>query len=217
MKREHLFFDLDGTLTDSMLGITKATQYALKRYGIEVEDLNELRPFVGPPLHESFMKYYNFNEKDAQDAILVFREYYNETGWLENVPYEGIESVLQELIACGKKLYVATSKPEWMAKRVLDHFGLSVYFTFIGGADDAESRVKKGDVIQYVLDQCNLNDKDSIVMIGDREHDIIGAHKKGIDAVGVLYGYGDREEMEQIQADWITETPATLLELLKSL
>ena len=214
MKKEYLFFDLDGTLTDSMPGITRAVQYALKHYGIDVEDLNVLKPFVGPPLANSFRDFYNFEEKDSQDAVLVFREYYNAKGWLENEPYEGIETTLKTLKESGKKLYVATSKPEWMAKRVLDHFKLTQYFEFVGGADDDEKRVNKADVIRYVMDSCNLNDTDVIVMVGDRKHDIDGAHNTGMEAVGVLYGYGDREELEGAKAEWITESTASLLDLL---
>ncbi|MBQ7795012.1 MAG: HAD family hydrolase [Lachnospiraceae bacterium] len=217
MKKAHLLFDLDGTLTDSMPGITRAVQYALRHYGIEVEDLNVLKPFVGPPLQDSFKEYYNFSEKDASDAVLVFREYYNDKGWLQNEPYEGIEHMLKTLKDNGKKLYVATSKPEWMAKRVLDHFQLSDYFEYIGGADDAENREKKDDVIRYVMASCGLEEKESIVMVGDRRHDIEGAHKTGLPAVGVLYGYGDREELEKAGAEWIKETTATLLDLLLKL
>ncbi len=212
--KKYYFFDLDGTLTDSMPGITKAVQYALKHYGIEENDLNALKPFVGPPLQDSFREYYHFSEQDAMDAIPVFREYYTDKGWIDNTPYEGVEYVLQNLIAAGKKLYIATSKPEWMAKQVLDHFGLSQYFEYIGGADDASNREKKDDVIRYVMDTCGLHNKEEIVMVGDRRHDIIGAHKMGLEAVGVLYGYGDREEMEKAEADWITETTMSLNELL---
>lgn len=217
MKKKYLFFDLDGTLTDSMPGITNAVQYALKRYGIEVEDTSVLKPFVGPPLQDSFREYYQFSEKDSLDAIPVFREYYTTKGWLENEPYAGVMEMLQELIASGKKLYVATSKPEWMAKQVLEYFDLDFYFEYIGGADDDENRVKKDDVIRYVMETCGLENKEEIVMIGDRSHDIVGAHKMGLEAVGVLYGYGDRAELEGANAEWITETTSSLCELLKSL
>ncbi len=215
--KKYIFFDLDGTLTDSMPGIVKSVQHALKHYGIEVEDLNELKPFVGPPLVESFQKYYGFTKEQSLEAITVFREYYTEKGWCDNAPYGGIEFVLQNLIASGKKLYVATSKPEWMAKKVLEHFCLDFYFEFIGGAESDETRSKKDEVIQYVMESCGLQNTEEIVMVGDRSHDIIGAHKSGLEAVGILYGYGDREEMEQAKAEWITETTMTLGELLVKL
>lgn len=215
--KKHLFFDLDGTLTDSMPGITKAVQYALRHYGIEVEDLNALKPFVGPPMPDSFREFYHFSEKDSLDAVPVFREYYTAKGWNDNEPYDGVEYMLQALIASGKKLYIATSKPEWMAKQVLEYFGLDFYFEFIGGAEDDESRVKKADVIQYVINSCGLQNKEEIVMIGDRSHDVKGAHEVGLEAVGVLYGYGDRKELEQAGAEWITESTQSLTELLKQL
>jgi len=216
MGRPNIFFDLDGTLTDSMPGITRAVQYTLRRYGIEVEDLNVLKPFVGPPLPESFKEYYNFSQKDADDAVYVFREYYNVKGWMENEPYAGVEAMLKELKAAGKKLYVATSKPDEMAKRVLTHFGLDSYFEFIGGANSDSTRVKKDDVIRYVMENCGLSDKESIVMVGDRRHDIEGAHKAGLKAMGVLYGYGSLEELTKAGAEWIARTPEELTEMLKN-
>ena len=220
MGKQHIFFDLDGTLTDSMPGITRAVQYALKRYGIQVDDLNVLKPFVGPPLPESFKEFYDFPDHDAHEAVFVFREYYNVKGWMENAPFPGVEAMLQDLRDAGKELYVATSKPEEMAKMVLDHFGLTKYFRFVGGAEDdggEKLRVKKDQVIQYVMDSCGLENKDEIIMVGDRRHDIEGAEKTGISSVGVLYGYGGLEELSEAGADWITETPETLLELLKGL
>jgi len=217
MKKQFLFFDLDGTLTNSMPGITRAVQYALRHYGIETEDLNALSPFVGPPLHESFKEYYHFSDKDAGEAVYVFREYYNERGWLENAPYDGVEAMLKSLRESKKKLYVATSKPDEMAKRILAHFGLEKYFEFIGGANDDSTRGKKDDVIRYVMESCNLTDVDSIVMVGDRMHDIEGAHRAGIEAVGVLYGYGDEKELKEAGADWLAGNPEELAALLKSL
>lgn len=220
MNFTHIFFDLDGTLTDSMPGITRAVQYALRRYGIEAEDLNALIPFVGPPLPDSFKEYYHFSEKDAGEAVLVFREYYTVTGWKENAPYPGIEESLKTLKSAGKRLYVATSKPESMAKKILEYFGLSKYFELIGGADENESRinqpnvrVRKDEVIRYVLSECGITDSESVLMVGDRRHDIEGAHKTGIKAAGVLYGYGSQEELERAGADWILESTNSLMRL----
>lgn len=215
--KTHIFFDLDGTLTDSMPGITRAVQYALRRYGIETEDLESLRPFVGPPLPDSFREYYQFSQKDANDAVYVFREYYNAKGWMENSVYDGIEGALKELKDSGKRLYVATSKPDEMARRVLGHFGLTGFFEFIGGANEDSTRVNKDDVIRYVMDSCGLTDRDRIIMVGDRRHDIAGAHKAGIEALGVLYGYGSREELEGAGADRIAETVTEMKELLLAL
>ena len=168
MKLKKVFFDLDGTLTDSMPGITKGVQYALKHYGIQVDDLNVLKPFVGPPLSDSFKEYYNFSEKDAEDAIYVFREYYDVEGWKDNAPFAGVEEMLKSLKDAGLELYVATSKPEVTAKRVLEYFHLTNYFKFIGGASLDEKRVNKDDVIRYVLEENGIGEeeKKSVIMVG---------------------------------------------------
>lgn len=215
--KEHIFFDLDGTLTDSMPGITRAVQYALKHYGIVEENLEALCPFVGPPLPDSFKEYYHFSQKDADEAVYVFREYYNVKGWMENAVYDGIGEALKALKENGKRLYVATSKPDEMAKRVLDHFCLTEYFEFIGGANEDSTRVNKDDVIRYVMDSCGLKEPEKIVMVGDRRHDITGAHKAGLEAVGVLYGYGNHEELDGAGADWIAPTVREMKELLLKL
>lgn len=215
--KEYIFFDLDGTLTDSMPGITRAVQYALKHYGIVEENLEVLRPFVGPPLPDSFKEYYHFSQKDADEAVYVFREYYNVKGWMENAVYDGIGEALKSLKENGKRLYVATSKPDEMAKRVLDYFHLTDYFEFIGGANEDSTRVNKDDVIRYVMDSCGLKETEKIVMVGDRRHDIAGAHKAGMEAVGVLYGYGNNEELDCAGADWIVPTVREMKELLLKL
>lgn len=218
---KYLLFDLDGTITDSGEGITKAVQYALKHFGINVEDINELKKFVGPPLRDSYMKFYNFDEEKATEGIKVFREYYEEKGMFENSLYDGIVDVLKALKKSGKELIVATSKPEVHAKKILEHFNVDKYFTIIAGADFEETRVKKGDVIKYALDNFRntLNDNEvlnlsQVIMIGDREHDIIGAKENNIKAIGVLYGYGDVVELTQARASYIVSKPEDLLEIL---
>ena len=223
MKKNYdiIVFDLDGTITDSGEGITKAVQYALKHFGINVEDINELKKFVGPPLRDSYMKFYNFDEEKATEGIKVFREYYEEKGMFENSLYDGIVDVLKALKKSGKELIVATSKPEVHAKKILEHFNVDKYFTIIAGADFEETRVKKGDVIKYALDNFRntLNDNEvlnlsQVIMIGDREHDIIGAKENNIKAIGVLYGYGDVVELTQARASYIVSKPEDLLEIL---
>jgi len=218
---KYILFDLDGTITDSGEGITKAVQYALKHFGINVEDINELKKFVGPPLRDSYMKFYNFDEEKATEGIKVFREYYEEKGMFENSLYDGIVDVLKALKKSGKELIVATSKPEVHAKKILEHFNVDKYFTIIAGADFEETRVKKGDVIKYALDNFRntLNDNEvlnlsQVIMIGDREHDIIGAKENNIKAIGVLYGYGDVVELTQARASYIVSKPEDLLEIL---
>lgn len=215
--KDYLLFDLDGTLTDPKEGITKAVQYALKHYGIQVDDLDSLCPFIGPPLKDSFQKYYDFPEAQAKEAIQVYREYFSDKGWSQNKVFPGIPKMLGELKAAGKKLYLATSKPEVFAKQIMEHFGLASYFEFIGGADLEETRVRKGNVIRYVLDTCGLSDKkEKVLMIGDREHDVLGAREQGLECVGVLFGYGDRKEMEECQASYIAASINELRKMLLS-
>lgn len=214
MKKTYILFDLDGTLTDPMVGITKSVQHALKTYGIEEPDLEKLTPFIGPPLKDSFMKYYNFPEEQAREGIDRYREYFAVKGIFENQVYDGIPQMLQKLKDTGKCLLVATSKPEQFAKQILEHFGLDGYFDFIGGASMDEVRVKKGDVIAYVLESMGIGDVSQAVMVGDREHDVLGARENGMDCVGVLFGYGGRQELERAGADKIAETVEKLTEVL---
>ena len=214
MNKEYFLFDLDGTLTDPKEGITKSVQYALRHFGIETENLDELCCFIGPPLKDSFMEYYGFSEEQAGKAIDVYREYFATKGLYENKAYEGIAEVLQSFLNAGKKLYVASSKPEVFVRMILKHFELDSYFTFMGGADMGETRVKKADVIRYVLEECNIRDLDKTVMIGDRKHDVLGAKETGITSVGVLYGYGSRQELKNAGADVLAETIFDLQNLL---
>lgn len=213
MKQKHILFDLDGTLTDPMMGITKSVRYALNYYGIEVNDLNDLLPFIGPPLRDSFKEYYGFDEAKANEAVEKYREYYKTDGIFDNKVYQGMVDCLQTLKDSGKKLYVATSKPEFFAKQIIEHFSLSKYFEYVGGSE-FNSREKKAEVIEYVL-KTNQIDNDDVIMVGDRKHDIIGAHENKIPCVGVLYGYGTEDELKQYQADYLVSTVEELTELLK--
>lgn len=207
MKYTTMLFDLDGTLTNPGLGITNSVAYALKKYGIDVKDRTELYKFIGPPLLNSFQDYYGFSEEQAAQAVEYYREYYQKTGIYENYVYEGISELLKELKAEGITLLVATSKPEPFARLIMEHYHLADYFTYIAGATmDNKTRVKKADVIRYAMQNCEAEDKKKLVMVGDRKHDILGAKEVGIDSVGVLFGYGDREELEQAGATYIAET-----------
>ncbi len=224
MKKKYLLFDLDGTLTDPMVGITKSVQYALRHYGIEEPDLKKLTPFIGPPLRDSFMKYYGFPKEQASEAVWVYREYFADRGLFENEELPGIRLMLETLQKAGRTLLVATSKPEKFARQILEHFHLDPYFTFIGGADMEETRVKKEEVIRYVLehewDMSGIASdqqavwKSEAVMVGDREHDIIGARINGLQSVGVLIGYGSRKELEQAGADRIAADVGELTRIL---
>lgn len=220
-KKKYILFDLDGTLTDPKEGITKSVQYSLRRFGIEEENLDALCPFIGPPLRDSYIKFYGFSEEQATEAIGVYREYFCKDGWVQNKVYPGIRRLLKDLRSAGRKLYVATSKPEPFAVQILEHFELAEFFDFIGGADLEETRVRKGDVIGYVRTRCGLLQnarngiaKTDMVMVGDREYDVLGAREQGIGSIGVLYGYGSREELEGCRAERIAQTVEELRGIL---
>ena len=201
--KKYILFDLDGTVTDPMIGITKSVRYALNKFGIEVEDLNTLCKFIGPPLKDSFMNFYNFSEGDALKAITYYREYFSTNGLYENTVYENFEDMLIALKNDGKSLIIATSKPTVFAEKILEHFNLKKYFDFISGSNLDNTRTKKSDVISYALEQQMINNMSEIIMIGDREHDIIGAKALNIESIGVLHGYGSYEELSSSGADYI--------------
>lgn len=206
MRYEYILFDLDGTVTDSALGITNSVMYALNKYGIAVNERSELNRFVGPPLHDSFKNFYGFSNEEANIAVEYYREYYVDKGIFENTVYNGIEELLQSLKENGRILILATSKPEIFAKQILEYFNLVKYFTYIAGSNLDGTRTKKDEVIKYAHESCNITDLTKSIMIGDREYDILGAKKVGIDSIGVLYGYGDSNELEKADADYIVNT-----------
>lgn len=209
-----ILFDLDGTLTDPGEGITNSVAYALEKFGIKVEDRKVLEPFIGPPLAESFEKFYGISGEDAWKGVEYYREYFRGRGIFENEVYEGIPELLAELKAQGKRVALATSKPEHFAKQILEHFDLMQYMDFVGGATMDEKRVTKADVIAYVLESCSIGDRGRVLMVGDREHDIIGAKANGVDSVGVEFGYGDYEELSKAGVRYIVGTVKDLQELL---
>lgn len=212
----YLLFDLDGTLTDPAVGITNSVAFALARFGIQNKDRKQLYPYIGPPLVNAFMEFAGLSHEDAQKALIYYREYFAPKGIFENKPYEGIIQTLRTLKKAGKHLLVATSKPEPYARRIVEHFGMADYFEFVAGASMDEVRVKKEDVIRYAFDSCGITDTSSALMIGDRRHDMEGAAKNGIDSMGVLYGYGSREELEGAGAIYLAATPAEIAKLVLS-
>ena len=211
----HIFFDLDGTLTDPFEGITNSVVHALKRYNIEVTDKRELRSFIGPPLVESFMKYFNFTEADAKNAVEVYREHFGTKGLFENELYEGIPNMLSELKSRGKTVIMATSKPEVYARRIAEHFDIAKYFDYMAGSELNGQRIAKTEVIEYALSSLGISDRRNCLMIGDRLHDINGAKKSDIHSVGVLWGYGSREELEEAGADYICSSVENLIDIIK--
>lgn len=212
---EYIFFDLDGTLTDPGMGITNSVMYALKKFGIEETDRTKLYKFIGPPLLESFEVFYGFSEEDAWKALAYYREYFSVQGLYENEVYEGVKELLDTLVGMKKKIVLATSKPEEFAKEILRHFGLDKYFDFVAGATMDESRNKKDDVIEYALESLHITNTSSVLMIGDRKHDVLGAKKFDIDSIGVLYGYGDYEELTTAGATYIAETVEEIKKVIK--
>ncbi len=203
MKYQTVLFDLDGTLTDPGIGITNSVAYALEKLGAEVPDRTSLYRFIGPPLLEAFQRFCGFSEEEARQAIRYYREYFQEKGIWENRVYDGMEEFLKGLRDSGRMLLVATSKPEPFARQIMEHYHLAEYFTYVGGSGLDETRTDKAEVIAYVLEAVETADKSRALMVGDREHDIIGAKKNGLDSAGVLYGYGSREELEAAGADYI--------------
>ena len=214
-KYRYALFDLDGTLTDPGEGITKSVQYALAKFGICVENRRELYCFIGPPLHESFEVYYEFSRPDAMRAVEYYREYYAGKGIFENLVYEGIEETLAQLQAQGVKICLATSKPELYAKQILEHFALDGYFTAIAGSEMDGTRTKKAEVVERALMLLGNPDAADCIMIGDREHDVLGGAAHGLDTLGVLFGYGNREELARAGATYLAKTPADIVKIIR--
>ncbi len=203
---KYILFDLDGTLTDPKVGITSCILYALNHMGIEVQDPDKLSSFIGPPLIDTFKEHYGFNDEDAQRAIDKYRDRFADKGLYENIIYEGISELLAELYLKGKVIILATSKPAVFAKKILEYFEINQYFTFVSGSELDGTRNDKGEVIAYALENNNIIDIDDVVMVGDRKYDVIGSKTHGIKSIGVLYGYGSHEELQNAGADVIVET-----------
>ncbi len=214
MRYKYCLFDLDGTLTDPGIGITNSVMYALAKYDIVESDRSKLYPFIGPPLKESFRKYYGFSEEQALQAIEYYREYFRAGGIFENKVYEGIPELLGELKRRGVFLALATSKPYEFSVAILEHFNLSQYFDYVGAATMDGRIAKKTDVIMHLLEDLQITDKKSVLMVGDRDQDIDGAKANDLSSAGVLWGYGSLEELQDSGADYLIRKPAELLTLL---
>ncbi|MCI8553789.1 MAG: HAD family hydrolase [Clostridiales bacterium] len=213
-EKQLLLFDLDGTLTDPAEGITRSVQYALRSFGIEVEDLTTLYPFIGPPLQDSFQRFLGFSEEKARLAVTRYREYFAAEGIFENRVYPGIPALLAGLKDRGKELVLATSKPTVFAERILEHFQLSSYFTYISGSFLDGRRSDKREVVLHALEHGHVQERSRAVMVGDREYDVFGAAGAGVDCIGVAYGYGSRAELEEAGATVVSDTVEELRALL---
>lgn len=212
-----LLFDLDGTLTDPKEGITNSVAYALASFGIHAEP-ETLLPFIGPPLHESFMQFYGFDREKAMLAVAKYREYFKDRGIWENRVYPGAVELLAELKARGKIIALATSKPEVFARQILERYQLSAYFDVICGSCLDGSRTKKSEVIETALARLAETGAEPVrrecVMIGDRLHDIEGAKSAGMDSIGLTFGYGGEQELKDAGATYIVDRFEQILEIV---
>ncbi len=211
MHFNYCFLDLDGTLTDSEAGITNSVMYALKQYDIHVEDKRELYPFIGPPLSDSFKKYFGFTESQATRAIGYYREYYRRYGIFENRVYPGIPEMLSALRKKRVTIALATSKPFEFSVKILKHFGLYPFFDHIGAATMDGRISRKSDVIAHLLEDLDIDDRTSVLMVGDRDQDIEGAKANSLSSAGVLWGYGSPGELQDAGADFVIPRPEDLL------
>ena len=207
-----ILFDLDGTLVNSEEGITKTVQYALLSYGINEDNLDNLRRFIGPPLVDGFMDFYGMSKEDALGALEKYRERYRKVGVYENEIFPDVKTVLEELKKNGKKVALATSKPHIFAREVLKSFDLTQYFDIIVGAEFDGTRNDKADVIEEVLKQAG--EYKNPIMIGDRKHDVEGAKKNGLACIGVSFGFAPEGELEECGAIAIADDMNNLLEML---
>lgn len=216
---KYIFFDLDGTITDSKEGITKSISYALINLGYKVPPVEELYVFIGPPLKDSFLKYFKMDEETAKEAVRLYRERYSDVGKFECTPYEGIEELLKRLHEDNRKLLIASSKPTEFVNDILKHFNIWQYFDIISGADMAGLKGEKEDVIREALRLGNITEenKKEVVMIGDRHYDINGAKIFGLDSIGVQYGFAESEtELADAGATYVVDTVEELSRLLLS-
>ena len=215
--REHYntyLFDLDGTLTDPQVGITNSILHALARLGITETDRKSLVKFIGPPLLESFRRWYDFSDAKARQAVAFYREYYAERGIYENTMYDGIDGLLSDLHAHGCPVILATSKATIYAQKILDHFRISQYFDQVVGSNFDLTRAAKAEIIHDILDEMSRKARRECIMIGDHVDDIRGAHENGIDSVAVTYGYGSVEDLSKCRPTYIMHTVQELVSLL---
>lgn len=194
---KHILFDLDGTIINSSLGVTNSVMHSLKKLGEPIPEREELYKFIGPPLFTSYTQYCGFSQEKANLAIEYYREHFEKKDLFNNELYSGIEDVLSCIHDSEKTLIVATSKPEVFAKQILDKFDISKYFDFIIGATFDGKRNHKDEVLDYILKNCNIDDKQDCVLVGDTRFDAIGAKNVGIDCIGVAYGFGTKQELTQ--------------------
>ena len=209
-----VLMDLDGTLFDTSEGIMECYKMGLEKFGIFVKDNSELRKVMGPSLYISYRDFYGLDEVQVKEAVRIYREHYNGGGIYKCRMYEGMENTLKLLKANNLKVGVATSKPQVMAEKILNHFGLNEYFDTICGAELDGSRSDKVELINAALKQIGFTDKNEVVMVGDRFYDIKGAISAGVHSIGVAYGFGTKEELAEAGAEYIVEAPEDILKIV---
>lgn len=209
-----IIFDLDGTLTDSQTGIINSLTYAFKQMGLPLPAQSQLKKFIGPPLSQSFQDFCGLNDIETQKTISYYRQYFADKGWKENQLLPGARELLAKLKQAGKTLLVASSKPEVFVKQILDHFEIDSYFTVIAGASLDDSRSQKSAVIAHALKTAKIEELKGCVMVGDRQHDVEGAKVQGLPTIGLLLGFGSRQELEESGAIAIAENFQDLEKIL---
>ncbi len=213
-KYDVIAFDLDGTLTNPERGLVAAFSYALDKMGIDYGDKENLKQFIGPPLFEEWQRVYGISAEKSSEALLVFREFYQVYGWWDNELYDGVAEMLDGLKRAGKKIILATSKPEHFAKKILKLFDIDKYFDFIGGAATDKTRDKKHEVLMYALNAVGNPEKSRCILVGDRKYDAEGARIVGISSLGVLYGHGSSEEISSSGFDCIVGSVSEISDVL---
>lgn len=216
MKKDVIFFDLDGTLTDSKEGILNSFAHAAKELGLKKFSRDELEKHIGPPIRDTFLDYFDVCGEQNEAAVHIYREYFSRQGIFENEVYAGIATMLESLAANGKTVVLATSKAEPFALRILEHFDLMKYFTFVAGGIPDGSRMHKIDVLRHAVAGVKVSDLSSAVMVGDRKYDVEAAAQLGIESIGVLYGYGNFQELTAAGASYIVKDVSELEALLLS-
>lgn len=204
-EKEYILFDLDGTVVNSGKGIINSVIYAAESFGIKINRPEELRKFVGPPLKDSIISYFDFDSQKAEEMVLKYREHYGEKGIFECELYPGIKELLCDLAKAGKKPAIATTKPTYFAEKILSHLGVAQYFVKIAGSNLDGSRQDKHEVIEYCIKSLGIADRTAVIMIGDRKYDIEGAEKSEIDVIGVSYGFGELSELKNAGAKTIVK------------
>lgn len=209
-----IIFDLDGTLTDSQTGIINSLTYSFKKLGLVLPSRSELMTFIGPPLSQSFQDFCGLSESETQEAISYYRQYFSDKGWKENQLFPGAKELLNDLKAAGKTLLIASSKPEVFIKQILNYFDISSYFTSIAGATLNSRRSQKSEIIAYVLKEAGIQNTNRAIMVGDRKYDVEGAKANGLPAIGLLLGFGSKEELEEAGATAIAKDFKDLKKIL---